>query len=77
MYFGSTIDRAIVADYDGNATVDIGIFRGINGLWAIRGITRAYFGDSGDEPKASDYDGNAPPISGFTALPRGCGQSEI
>jgi len=45
-------------DYDGDGTDDIAIFRGSSGLWAVRGITRAYFGSSSDTPVSGDYDGD-------------------
>jgi len=37
-------------DYDGDGTVDIAIFRGSNGLWAVDGGLRDYFGGTGDVP---------------------------
>ncbi len=45
-------------DYDGDGTSDIAIFRETTGLWAVRGVTRAYFGTSGDTPVPGDYNGN-------------------
>jgi len=59
---GPTIDpqSGIIAsaDYDGDNTADIAIFRPGSGLWAIRGISRAYFGASGDLPVPGDYSGD-------------------
>ncbi len=46
------------ADFSGDGTNDIGIFRPSSGLWAIRGVTRAYFGTSGDTPMPGDYNGD-------------------
>jgi len=46
------------ADFNGDGTDDIGIFRPTTGIWAIRGITRAYFGGKYDIPVPGDYDGN-------------------
>jgi len=46
------------ADFNGDGTNDIGIFRPASGLWAIRNITRAYFGSSVDTPLPGDYNGN-------------------
>jgi len=45
-------------DYDGDGTDDIAIFRENTGLWALRGISRAYFGGTGDMPASGDYDGD-------------------
>ena len=46
------------ADFDGDGTDDIGIFRPNNGLWAVKGITRAYFGAQSDIPVPGDYHGD-------------------
>ena len=46
-------------DYNGDGTCDLGIFRDISGLWALRGITRAYFGGLGDSPVPQDFDGDS------------------
>ncbi|HDL65316.1 MAG TPA: VCBS repeat-containing protein, partial [Proteobacteria bacterium] len=55
---GST---AGAADFNGDGQDDIAIFRPDTGLWAVRGVTRAYFGGSGDNPVPGDYnhDGRA------------------
>ena len=45
-------------DYDGDGTDEIAIFRESAGLWAVRGISRAYFGGYGDLPVSGDYDGD-------------------
>ena len=45
-------------DYDGDGTDDIAVFRPSSGLWAVRGISRAYFGSSIDLPACGDYDGD-------------------
>ncbi len=45
-------------DYNGDGTADLAIFREASGLWAIRGLTRAYFGTSGDIPVSIDFTGN-------------------
>ncbi len=45
-------------DYTGDSTADVGIFRRSNGLWAIRGVTRAYFGGAADIPVSGDYTGD-------------------
>jgi len=48
---------SLAADFDGDGTNDIGIFR--DGLWAIREVTHVYFGMvPGDDPVPGDYDGD-------------------
>ncbi len=47
-------------DYSGDGTSDLAIFRETTGLWAVRGVTRAYFGSSGDWPVFGDYSGDGP-----------------
>jgi len=46
------------ADFNGDGTNDIGIFRPASGLWAIRGVTRVYFGSTDDEAMPGDYNGD-------------------
>jgi hypothetical protein len=46
------------ADFNGDGTGNIAIFRASSGLWSVRGITRVYFGSTGDNPVPGDYDGN-------------------
>ena len=59
MSFGLTICfSAIAADFDGDGTNDIGIFRESSGLWAIQDFTRIYFGHTDDWPLPGDYDGD-------------------
>ncbi len=55
VFFHSAIDTA---DYDGDGTSDLAIFRPAFGLWAVRGLTRAYFGRGGDFPVSGDYTGD-------------------
>jgi len=52
---GTSIDSG---DYNGDGTSYPGIFREDSGLWAIKGITRAYFGTEGDIPASGDYSGD-------------------
>ncbi len=49
---------APAADFNGDGTDDIAICRPTPGLWAVRGITRAYYGRGGDIPVPGDYNGN-------------------
>lgn len=51
----SSIDTA---DYDGDGTSDLAVFRTSSGLWAVKGVTRAYFGKGGDIPIPGDYNGD-------------------
>ena len=46
------------ADFDGDGTNDVGIFREASGLWAIKALTRVYFGGVDDWPMPGDYDGD-------------------
>ena len=48
---------AVAADFSGDGTGDIAIFRPGSGLWAVRGATRIYFGTGGDLPIPGDYEG--------------------
>jgi len=50
--------RPWIYDYDGDGTSDIAVFRPFSGLWAVRGLTRAYFGRWGDLPAPGDYNGD-------------------
>ncbi len=52
------VARPWIFDYDGDGVSDIGVYRPASGLWAIRGVTRAYWGRPGDEPVPGDYDGD-------------------
>jgi len=49
---------SLAADFNGDGTNDIGIFRPGSGLWAIRRVTRVYFGSSNDYPMPGDYNGD-------------------
>jgi hypothetical protein len=45
---GGSSHQPVPADYDGDGADEFGIFRADDGLWAVRGLTRAYYGTSGD-----------------------------
>ncbi len=45
------------ADFNGDGTGDIAVFRAASGLWSVRGVTRIYFGAAGDVPVPGDYGG--------------------
>ena len=57
--FMSVMINCYGADFNGDGTDDLGIYRPSNGLWSIRGITRAYFGSRGDIPLPGDYNDDA------------------
>jgi hypothetical protein len=47
-----------VADFDGNGTTDISLFRPSTGRWYVQNQSSVAFGQSGDVPVPGDYDGN-------------------
>ena len=49
---------ALAADFSGDGTGDVAIFREASGLWAVRGVTRVYFGTAGDLPVPGDFSGD-------------------
>jgi len=51
----------MAADFNGDGTNDVGIFRPSAGLWSIQNVTRTVLGSTGDEPVPGDYnaDGKA------------------
>jgi hypothetical protein len=49
----------VPADFDGNGTTDISVFRpGSSATWYIRGQAGAFWGGAGDIAVPADYDGN-------------------
>ncbi len=56
---------AEAADFSGDGTGDLAIFRPGSGLWAVRGTTRIYFGGNGDIPVPGDYDGSGSAAAGI------------
>jgi len=46
------------ADFNGDGTGDIAIFRGSSGLWSVRDVTRVYFGSGSDTIVPYDYTGD-------------------
>ena len=49
---------ALSADFSGDGTGDLAVFREDSGLWAVRGVTRSYFGGTGDISVPGDYSGD-------------------
>lgn len=49
---------ARAADFDGDGTGEIAVFRPSSGLWSVRGVTRIYSGATGDNPVPGDYAGS-------------------
>lgn len=46
------------ADFDGDGSSDVAVFRPSMGLWSVRNLTRAYCGNSTDRPVPGDYNGD-------------------
>ncbi|MFN2606562.1 MAG: SBBP repeat-containing protein [Acidimicrobiales bacterium] len=46
------------ADFNGNGTTDLSVFRPANGGWYVQGQAGAVFGTSGDIPVPGDYNGD-------------------
>ncbi|HOO78592.1 MAG TPA: hypothetical protein PK636_00855 [bacterium] len=46
------------ADFNGDGTDDIALYRSSVGGWAVRGMTHFYFGQAGDRVVPADYDGD-------------------
>jgi len=56
--FGDTTDIPVPADYDGDGTTDIAVFRPGTGTWYVSGRDPIQFGMDGDIPVPADYDGD-------------------
>ncbi|MEA2716348.1 MAG: hypothetical protein QOI99_665 [Actinomycetota bacterium] len=54
----ATARRYVPADFDGNGTTDVSVFRPSDGGWYVKGQTGAFWGTTGDIPVPGDYDGN-------------------
>ncbi len=52
-------------DYTGDGTSDLAVFRSASGLWAVKGVTRAYFGGSADAPIPGGYKGDGKDYPGI------------
>ena len=46
------------ADFNGDGTNELGVFRPSDGLWSIQNVTRTYLGSTGDDPVPGDYNGD-------------------
>ena len=57
-YFGSSGDRPMKADLNGDGEKNSIIFRPSTGLWSGRNLTRFYFGDSTDIQYTGDFNGD-------------------
>jgi hypothetical protein len=58
MVFFALATQIPAADFDGDGTDDIAIFRPDTGLWAVKGVSRYYFGSANDVPIEGDYNGD-------------------
>ncbi|HEX9840575.1 MAG TPA: hypothetical protein VGA72_14590, partial [Anaerolineales bacterium] len=57
--FGTSGDVPVEADYNGDGTAEIAVFRPSNGNWYIAGSASSYvFGGIGDIPVVADYNGD-------------------
>jgi hypothetical protein len=54
----ATVSHPKVADFDGNGTSDISVFRPSTGQWFVQGQTTTFHGASGDLPVPCDYNGD-------------------
>jgi len=55
---GSVAHQKPPADFDGNGTTDISVFRPATGQWFVNGQSTVSFGANGDIPVPGDYDAN-------------------
>ncbi len=55
----STTTHHAPADFDGNATTDVSVFRPSNGTWYVNGGATTTWGTSGDIPVPGNYTGTA------------------
>jgi hypothetical protein len=55
---GLVTDIPVPADYDGNGTTDLAVWRPSNGTWYVHNGATTQWGEAGDVPVPADYDGN-------------------
>ena len=58
IFFLGMVGSTRAADFNGDGTNELGVFRPSDGLWSIRNVTRTYLGGTGDDPVPGDYNGD-------------------
>ena len=56
--YGEPADKPVPADYDGNGSIDVAVWRPSTGTWYMRDQFTVGFGEASDVPVPGDYDGD-------------------
>jgi len=65
-------ERPPVANFDGNTTTDVSVFRASDASWFIQGGTSQFWGAANDVPVRGDYDGDG--VTDLATFRSGTGQ---